>query len=129
MPRKAAKPLTPEQIEAQALAYRDRLVRDSMVPPPTKEQAERARAARLMEALGRTETLLAKSDHRRLGLLLKAAKLQADKGDFGAVYGCAAEILGLCRTQVLGIREAHPVSMPASRRLSELPPPEGDGDG
>ena len=102
-----------KSIEERVTEYRDRLVAEAAVPKAKPTPAERNR--QIAERLAQTEIALGKADHRRIKLLLRAASLAADREDYGAVHGYAGEIAQLCRSRVLGIREAHPI-------MSSLPP-------
>ena len=111
MPRKT------KTIDELTDEYRARLIRQSTNPPP----AQVDRAERLLRALQRTEVSLDRSEHRRARLLLRAAMIRVDQGDYAALYGLAAELAALARTKVLGVQEAHPI--PASTRPPPLLPP------
>lgn len=111
-----------EEIEQKVAQYRQRLIRLTTTPPPSKEDRQKASAERLMESLARVEQALGKGDHKRLKTLLRAAQLKANEGDLAAVYGYCAEAAALCRFQIRG-PNAHPLpSVPPIRPFSSLPP-------
>lgn len=83
-----------------------------------RQLSEGERAAQTMERLHRTEQAIGKADHRRMALLLRAAGLALKAEDYNAVHGYVSEIQQLCRSRVLGVREAHPI-------VSTLPPLPG----
>jgi len=115
-----------KDIEAKVEAFRARLEKKQTMPPPSQEDKARARADRLFAQLEKTEVLLDQSDHKRVRLLLRAAQLKADTGDFSSVYGLCAEVCGLARMRVLGVTEAHPI-LPSSRPPPRLPENGDDG--
>jgi hypothetical protein len=102
----------------QAVAeYRDRLLRERE-QGGRRPLTETERAARDTERLHRTEMAIGKTDHRRISLLLRAAALALKTEDYSAVHGYASEIQQLCRSRVLGVRDAHPI-------MSTIPPMPG----
>lgn len=100
------------EINEKVQAYRDKLLNPG---PGRPKLSPEEREQRLEERLTTTETALDRTDTRRVRLLLQAASLSAQREDWQAVYGYAVEIQTLCRTRVLGRREAYPI-------LSTLPP-------
>lgn len=103
---------TKQEIEAKVAEYRNKLLNPGPGRPKLNPEEK---AQRLHERLSQTEAALDKTDTRRVRLLLQAANLAGQQEDWNAVYGYAQEISLLCRTRVLGRREAYPI-------LSTLPP-------
>ena len=113
-------------IDQKLHEYRQKLEAEMSAGPRQKPTAQE-RAIRTQDLLTRAELQLQQSDHRRIGLLLRAARLANAQEDYRAVHGFAAEIVTLCRTRTLGFREAYPIfsTLPPQARLpavSSLPP-------
>lgn len=113
-------------IDQKLHEYRQKLEAELSAGPRQKPTAQE-RAIRTQDLLTRAELQLQQSDHRRIGLLLRAARLANAQEDYRAVHGFAAEIVTLCRTRTLGFREAYPIlsTLPPQARLpavSSLPP-------
>ena len=113
-------------IDQKLHEYRQKLEAELSAGPRQKPTAQE-RAIRTQDLLTRAELQLQQSDHRRIGLLLRAARLANAQEDYRAVHGFAAEIVTLCRTRTLGFREAYPSlsTLPPQARLpavSSLPP-------
>lgn len=102
--------LSQEQIDKRVEAYRQRLIDQQKAPKPSAEEQAAARAERLIDQLGRTQVMLGKVDQRRINLLIRAAALFAKRGDYSDVFGVCAEVLSMCRTEVLGYQSSHPIA-------------------
>lgn len=112
----------PKTIDQQVAEYRNRLVMSQH--QPRRDRTPEERAQRLSERIQRSEDALGKSDRRRLRILLRHARLLNERDDMRALYAITLEIAHICRVQVIGLQETHPVlsTLPPRHLVSTLPP-------